>query len=286
MAAEDGARPLMRLGRTNEDGSDLAALRPLLRRHGAALAARLARQLLSCEPTRSALADPQRRTATLRLLREGLLRVADPVGDPRRTRVQRRLGEIWAELGLGPDTPLRISSRLYSALMAHVEASWPCDARRVDPIARSLLAAMLADVETLLRAYRERRQQRPRRSASGRILVVDTEPRWLDRIDAMLEDLRGRVCFVTDAREAIAMARLYPFDVAIIEWSLGGSRSGLDVAQTLRRSRPGLACIMTTSQPLESVRAQARAAGAPRVLAKPFGADALRSALAALLSDR
>jgi CheY-like chemotaxis protein len=282
MAAEDRLRPLGVFGRTGEERSELAALAPILRRHGDALAAGIARDLLSCQSTRSALAAPERRAAALGLLRQGLRRVADPVGDPERARVQRNLGATWAQLGLGAESVLRAWSQLYSALMAHVEAWWGCDAERVDRLARSLRAAMLSDLETLLRAYRESsgRIRKP-----GRILVVDTEPRWLDRIDAMLEHLRGRVCCVTDAREAIALARIYPFDLAIIEWSLTGSRSGLEVARALRRSRPGIACIMITSQPTAWVRARARAAGSPRVLGKPFEAAALRSAVADLFSD-
>jgi CheY-like chemotaxis protein len=284
-----------------QNGSALAALRPLLERHGDAVAAGVARELLSCEPTRSALADPERRAATLGLLRQTLPCLADPVGAPQRVRVQRSLGEAWAALGLGPDTALRAWSQLYAALMAHVEASCAGDARCVGALGRALLEGMLADAETLLRAYRRRRVRRlPARSGAavpasdaarcgsrvpGRVLVVDTEPRWLDRIDAMLDDLRGRVCLVTDAREAIAMARLYPFDLAIIEWSLEGSRSGLELAQTLRRGRPEIACILTTSQPSEAIRSGARAAGAPRVLAKPFEADTLRAAVASLFAE-
>lgn len=118
--------------------------------------------------------------------------------------------------------------------------------------------------------------------AGGRILAVDDEPAWVELIDSVFRGLRAQVCGVTDPREAIVMARIYEFDVAILDWSLGAALTGFDLLRSLRRVRPGIACIIVTGHAAGVVPERLRAAGIP-VLEKPFDLEALRAAVAAVL---
>jgi CheY-like chemotaxis protein len=119
--------------------------------------------------------------------------------------------------------------------------------------------------------------------AGGRILVVDDEVAWVEAIDSMLSGFRARVCGVTDPREAIVMARIYAFDVAIVDWSLEGGLTGFDLVRALRRFRPEMAWIILSGHGADTLRRQEPAARSVPILAKPFSSEALIGAVAAAL---
>ncbi len=114
------------------------------------------------------------------------------------------------------------------------------------------------------------------------VLLVDDDPLVLASAAAMLEELGHRVEEADGA--ATAMARLdrpggaAPIDLVVTDFGMPGT-SGLELAEALARTRPGLPVLIATGY---GELPAAEAAGLVR-LAKPFGPAELAAAIAAAL---
>ncbi len=78
--------------------------------------------------------------------------------------------------------------------------------------------------------------------------------------------------------EEIARARTEPIDLLLTDVVMPG-KSGVDLAETLQASRPGLAVLLMSGYPADVVRASGRRIGSAPLLVKPFSVNALLAAI-------
>ncbi|RMD47453.1 MAG: response regulator, partial [Alphaproteobacteria bacterium] len=118
-------------------------------------------------------------------------------------------------------------------------------------------------------------------SAPTLVLVVDDDADLRESVRGMLRELGHAVVEAGSAEEAEALATLPGLGLVLTDLSLGGARSGLDLAEALaaRAGAPpiGLMTALPATDPLRR-----RAARRWPLIAKPFtGAE-----LAAFLAER
>ncbi len=68
-------------------------------------------------------------------------------------------------------------------------------------------------------------------------------------------------------------------DVLVIDWMLGASVDGIQVAEVLRAELPGLQVILITGRPSETLQSEAATAKISTVLTKPFNLTELTEAI-------
>jgi PAS domain S-box-containing protein len=120
----------------------------------------------------------------------------------------------------------------------------------------------------------------PRRAIQGttpprRVLVVDDDPLVAAGTAMMLEDMGHQVTTAASAREALALfERGAPPDIVVTDHAIPGM-TGLDFAEQLRRTHPGLPVVLATGY------AEATGNAAPWLprLAKPYRQDELEDVL-------
>ncbi|MGX4803618.1 hybrid sensor histidine kinase/response regulator [Bradyrhizobium guangdongense] len=108
------------------------------------------------------------------------------------------------------------------------------------------------------------------------ILCLDNDATILDGLTALLAGWGHRVLVATDANRAMAAAAASSPDVVLVDYHLGGERTGLDFLDDLRqKSGRDVCALVVTGDRSEAVRAAARARGC-EVLSKPVKPAALR----------
>lgn len=108
------------------------------------------------------------------------------------------------------------------------------------------------------------------------ILCLDNDATILDGLTALLGGWGHRVLVATNAADAMAVAAASPPDVVLVDYHLGGERSGLDFLDDLgQKSGRGIGALVVTGDRSEAVRIAARARGC-EVLSKPIKPAALR----------
>lgn len=110
-----------------------------------------------------------------------------------------------------------------------------------------------------------------------RVLVVHRDRRVLDRVERLLEDGPYRVCAVAEPGQAIALARLFELDVALVGPATAAGAEGT-LAPALQRARPGLRCIRICGAG-EPHRDGSAAPGFDALLRPPLDAQTLRAAV-------
>jgi len=121
-----------------------------------------------------------------------------------------------------------------------------------------------------------------------RVLVADDSPFALELIKAILEkagcvNLSG----AGGGREALALAEDAEFDVVLLDVTMP-DMNGYEVTRQLRakNQKPGPVIVMLTGRDIVEVDAEARAAGADGVMAKPVDRRRLLALLETLLQER
>jgi DNA-binding response OmpR family regulator len=112
----------------------------------------------------------------------------------------------------------------------------------------------------------------------AKILIVDDEPIPCRMLHCFLMSEGHDVRTALDADEAIEAAREFRPDLLIADWLLK-DKTGLDVALAVRDALPQARIIFTTGLPTNVVAAKARAAGATRIIEKPFDLETLGAAI-------
>jgi signal transduction histidine kinase len=113
------------------------------------------------------------------------------------------------------------------------------------------------------------------------VMLVDDDPLVLASASAMLEDLGHRVIEAASGARALELLRAgAAADLVITDYAMPGM-TGLQLAEALRRLRPGLPVLLATGY--GELRGDT-AAGLAR-LPKPFGQDSLARAIAASLGE-
>jgi CheY-like chemotaxis protein len=111
----------------------------------------------------------------------------------------------------------------------------------------------------------------------GVVLVVEDNPTNAVLAEAVLGRAGHRVLMSADGPTALDIARRRVPDLVLLDVSLAGSMSGLDVCRALRAdpATAGIAVLMLSGWAFESDIAAGHAAGADGYLAKPFSNAAL-----------
>lgn len=100
------------------------------------------------------------------------------------------------------------------------------------------------------------------------ILVVDDEVDTCRNLSDILTDLGYRVETAHDGLAALELVRQKPFDVALLDLKMPGM-DGLTLYREIKKLRAGTVAIVVTAYAGGDTTAQALAAGAWQVLAKP-----------------
>jgi signal transduction histidine kinase len=158
----------------------LAALRPVLERNAPGLVAAFYRHLLSFQPTRELLRDPDAKTRLLAKQREYLLSLGGPQLDEGFLVERRRIGEVHERIGLEPRWYLGAYA-LYFSLLAPVigEASQGQPQRAMQTLI-ALQKLLLLDAQLAMESYIDRQQREleyltEELAAEGRRLAHDYE---------------------------------------------------------------------------------------------------------------
>jgi signal transduction histidine kinase/ActR/RegA family two-component response regulator len=122
------------------------------------------------------------------------------------------------------------------------------------------------------------------RSRGASVLLVEDDTRVAGFTMAMLDSIGMRVTHVPNVSAALAaLSKGLQIDVVLSDVMMQGSKSGLDLAAELKRSRPGLPIVLTTGY--AEAAAGASLVGIP-VLLKPYQIDALADALEGALQSQ
>jgi len=143
---------------TESDRRLLSALGPLLNRQADALVAGFYRHLLSFEPTRRMLADPDVKERLLLKQRAYLTSLAGPRVDAEYVRSRRLIGEAHERIGLEPGWYLGAYALYLSMLSPLVCAEFGDDAQRSERTLRALQKLVFFDAKIAMETYIERRE--------------------------------------------------------------------------------------------------------------------------------
>ena len=136
----------------------LAELAPILEEHAESFVATFYRHLLSFEPTRALLVDPEVKERLLGKQREYLLSLARPSFDADFVAERRRIGETHERIGLDPQFYLG-AYRLYVSLLRPLISEALGDQERAERTVEALEKLLAFDTELAMEAYIEARER-------------------------------------------------------------------------------------------------------------------------------
>jgi signal transduction histidine kinase len=147
------------LGWSAEDEEALRRLRPLVEEHADRLVASFYRHLLSFEPTRALLSDPQVKTRLLQKQREYLVSLtAAEFGDAYESE-RLGIGETHLRVGLEPRWYLGAYSLYMSLLVPLIGEHYRSEPGRSDRAVSALVKVLMLDAQLAMEAYMGRRQE-------------------------------------------------------------------------------------------------------------------------------
>ena len=131
--------------------------------------------------------------------------------------------------------------------------------------------------------------QSPQHSESTRptasILVIDDEEALRGLVRAILEPMGYRIREAVDGRDGISCFRESPTDLVMTDMYMPRA-DGLTVMRELRADYPTVKILAVSGTKQRDEFHEALRLGAARMLAKPFGAEDLREAVAHCLLSR
>jgi DNA-binding response OmpR family regulator len=117
---------------------------------------------------------------------------------------------------------------------------------------------------------------------TARVLVIEDEPGIVDFVQRGLEEQGFAVASAMDGVEGERLALSQSFDAIVLDLMLPG-RSGLDILDSVHRSKPGVPVIVLTARGEIEDRVTGLDAGAADYLVKPFSLAELVARLRAQL---
>jgi signal transduction histidine kinase len=147
------------LGFRDEDLEALRSLREPLEKHADSIVGAFYRHLLSFEPTRALLRDPEVKTRLLATQRAYLLSLAGPVVDEAFAAERQRIGEVHERVGLEPRFYLGAYSLYFSLLAPIVLEALGRDAQRAADALVSLQKLLMLDAQLAIETYIDRRER-------------------------------------------------------------------------------------------------------------------------------
>jgi len=158
-AQQDLDQRLAFLGLTAEDLRYLQELRPLLEQHAGALVGAFYRHLLSFEPTRALLHDPDVKERLMKKQREYLLSLASASLDETYLAERVRIGERHMEVGLEPRWYLGAYALYFSLLAPVVFESTREDVARGERTLSALVKLLMLDAQIAMESYIDKRER-------------------------------------------------------------------------------------------------------------------------------
>lgn len=125
----------------------------------------------------------------------------------------------------------------------------------------------------------------PSLSARYRVLLVDDDAAFRDRLARALGAREFVPLAAGDAASALALAREQAFDGALVDLNLPGG-SGLGLLAPLRTAAPSARIVVLTGYGSIATALQAVRQGADDYLTKPADADQIAAALRGIIADR
>jgi len=125
----------------------------------------------------------------------------------------------------------------------------------------------------------------PAHAASGTILLVDDEKDLLDIASSFLNEMGYEILTATDAGSALEIiGQPSPIDLVITDIIMPGGVTGIELAETIRRSNPAIKIIFTSGFPAEALAQKSLALDGGILLNKPYRLTELGEAIAAAMS--
>jgi DNA-binding NtrC family response regulator len=109
---------------------------------------------------------------------------------------------------------------------------------------------------------------------AARILVVDDDRDICRNLSDILTDLGYKVDYAHDGVSALELVRQRPYDVALLDLKMPGM-DGLTLYREIKKQRAGTVSLLVTAYASPATAAEALAAGAWKVVAKPVSFPAL-----------
>jgi signal transduction histidine kinase len=138
---------------TDEDHVLLQALRPLFEQHADRLVGHFYRHLLSFEPTRNLLRDPDVKQRLLVKQRAYLRSLAGSPLDASYIEERLRIGQAHERVGLGPEWYLGAYSLYFSLLLPLIHEQYAADPMRCERTVTALVKVLLLDAQIAMKAY-------------------------------------------------------------------------------------------------------------------------------------
>ena len=110
--------------------------------------------------------------------------------------------------------------------------------------------------------------------ASEKIIIVDDEADVLDLCLRILETDGYRIDTASNGYEAIELAKKEHFDLLLTDIKLPGM-NGLEIAQALKKSDPGIICVTMTGYSTMDMVIEALKLGVDEFITKPFSPQEL-----------
>jgi signal transduction histidine kinase len=155
---EEIERRLAFLNLREEDVASLGALRETLEKHADAFVGAFYRHLLSFQPTRELLRDPDVKARLLAKQRAYLLSLAGPTLDERFVAERRRIGEVHERVGLEPRFYLGAYALYFSLLTPVVSEAYSHDPSRGVEVLVALQKLLMLDAQLAMESYIDRKQ--------------------------------------------------------------------------------------------------------------------------------
>lgn len=119
-----------------------------------------------------------------------------------------------------------------------------------------------------------------------RLLLVEDDPMLGDAVQRLLRQEAFAVDWVQDAEEAGLALNSLSYDLVLLDVTLPGGKSGLDILSDLRKRKDATPVIILTARDAVSDRITGLDSGADDYLVKPFDPDELAARIRALLRRR
>ncbi len=143
-----------------EDRRNLARLRPLLEKYADSFVAAFYRHLLSFEPARALLADPEVKDRLLVKQREYLLSLAEPGLDLAYFTQRLEIGRTHVRVGVEPRFYLGAYSLYMRLLVPAILEQWQRDIPAAERVILSLEKLLMLDASVAMDSYIARREER------------------------------------------------------------------------------------------------------------------------------
>lgn len=157
--AEDWRQRLAFLGLGDEDLTHLERLRPLIEDQADGLVSAFYRHLLSFEPARALLRDPEVKERLLEKQREYLLSLSGPKLDEDYELERRLIGGAHMRVGVEPRWYLGAYAHYASLLIPLIREAFKPEPAKAEATTVSLIKLLLLDAQLAMETYIERREE-------------------------------------------------------------------------------------------------------------------------------